>query len=104
MKQKGRAMPASEETSGRRRAANSAPTGRSSIDKTTSKTLAEQIYDWLHQEITQLSLPPGTPVLEREIAAQFGASRTPVREAVLRLVKENLTCMRSPSFSIRFGG
>lgn len=90
MKQKGRAMPASEETSGRRRAANSAPTGRSSIDKTTSKTLAEQIYDWLHQEITQLSLPPGTPVLEREIAAQFGASRTPVREAVLRLVKENL--------------
>ncbi len=83
-------MSAPPHTPGRRRAANTPPSGSGYFDTAGRKTLADQIYAQLHHDITHLILPPGTPVLEREIAAQFQASRTPVREAVLRLAKEML--------------
>jgi DNA-binding GntR family transcriptional regulator len=35
-------------------------------------------------------LAPGTPVLEKDLTQRFGISRTPVREAVLRLSDERL--------------
>ncbi len=74
----------------RKRAANTAPSGQGQFESGTRQTLADRIYDRLHHDITNLILPPGTPILEREVASAFDASRTPVREAVLRLVKEML--------------
>jgi DNA-binding GntR family transcriptional regulator len=37
-----------------------------------------------------MELVPGTPILEGELTARYGVSRTPVREAVLRLAEERL--------------
>ncbi len=79
-----------ETNSDRRRALNAGPSGRGQFDSGSRQTLADLIYDKLHHDITNLILPPGTPIQEREIAETFNASRTPVREAVLRLSKERL--------------
>lgn len=88
-------MSQQDKSPARRRAANAGPSGlgqfgQGQFDGSARQTLADRIYDKLHHDITNLILPPGTPLLEREIATEFNASRTPVREAVLRLVKEML--------------
>jgi DNA-binding GntR family transcriptional regulator len=46
----------------------------------------EQLRDW----ITLGPLEPGEPILDTEIADLLGMSRTPVREALLRLAQEGL--------------
>lgn len=48
------------------------------------------IYQALRNEIASLQRRPGEPISEKDISAQFGVSRTPVREAVLRLASERL--------------
>jgi GntR family transcriptional regulator, rspAB operon transcriptional repressor len=40
--------------------------------------------------VLSLELPPGAPLSEGEIAQRFGVSRTPVREAIGRLVEDGL--------------
>jgi DNA-binding GntR family transcriptional regulator len=44
----------------------------------------------LRADIIALRLKPGVPLVEKEIAETYGVSRTPVREAVLRLADEGL--------------
>jgi len=53
------------------------------IDK--SKTLAESVADRLAEEIIRRQLTPGTRLDEVSLAARFGVSRSPVRDA-LRLL------------------
>jgi DNA-binding GntR family transcriptional regulator len=53
-------------------------------------TAASQILGRLRQAILALDLPPGTPLSEKELTEQFGVSRTPVREALIRLAEERL--------------
>lgn len=48
------------------------------------------VYDMLRDEILDLSLPPGSPVDEVQLAERFGMSRTPIREALVRLASEGL--------------
>ena len=48
------------------------------------------VYDALRDEILELVLPPGTPIDEVALAERFGMSRTPIREALLRLAGEGL--------------
>ena len=50
----------------------------------------EEIYARLREDIVTLRRPPGTPMSDKTISAEFNISRTPVREAILRLVDENL--------------
>ncbi len=52
--------------------------------------LRERIYDRLRKAILSGDLAPGTPVIEAEMAARLGASRTPLREALRRLEAEGL--------------
>ena len=54
------------------------------------KTIADKAYDELHRDIVSMTLPPGTPISEQQVAAEKGVSRTPVREAILRLTRERL--------------
>ena len=53
-------------------------------------TAADRIYQTLRDEIVRLVRLPGTALRERDVAAERGVSRTPVREAVLRLADERL--------------
>lgn len=48
------------------------------------------IHTTIRQDIIVLRLRPGTRVSENELARRFGTSRTPVREALFRLVDEGL--------------
>jgi DNA-binding GntR family transcriptional regulator len=53
-------------------------------------TAAGTIYAELRDELVSLARRPGDPIVEKQIAAAYGVSRTPVREAVLRLADEGL--------------
>lgn len=48
------------------------------------------VYDLLRDEILDLDLPPGSPIDEVQLAERFGMSRTPIREALVRLSGEGL--------------
>jgi DNA-binding GntR family transcriptional regulator len=52
--------------------------------------LAEEISRRLEDEINGGQLLPGDPLDERELAARFGVSRTPVREAISQLAAQGL--------------
>ncbi len=54
------------------------------------RTQAEQAFDVLENRLVTLDLPPGEPVLEKELAEMIGFGRTPVREAVQRLSAQGL--------------
>lgn len=51
---------------------------------------AAMIHSRLHGEIVSLQRKPGEPLAEKAIAETYGVSRTPVREAILRLATEGL--------------
>lgn len=48
------------------------------------------VYDVLRDEIISLSLPPGSPIDENQLAERFQMSRTPIREALVRLAGDGL--------------
>ena len=50
----------------------------------------EQIHLILREEIIGLRLQPGEAIPEKALCQRFGISRTPVREACLRLSFDNL--------------
>ena len=48
------------------------------------------VYEMLRAEILSLALSPGSPIDEVQLAERFGMSRTPIREALVRLASEGL--------------
>lgn len=55
-----------------------------------SRHAAPQVLDRLRERIVALDLPPGMVLSRAEIAASFGVSQTPVRDALMRLEEEGL--------------
>ena len=53
-------------------------------------TTADAIFERLYSDILALRMPPGMPLQEKKIAEEFNVSRTPVREALLRLSEGGL--------------
>ena len=53
-------------------------------------SLVDQAYDTIRRRILDNAYPPGARALEGELAADLGISRTPVREALIRLQNESL--------------
>ena len=51
---------------------------------------AHLIYRAVREDIVSMRRKPGEPIVERQIALTRGVSRTPVREALLRLADEDL--------------
>src|SRR3954454_8143439 len=51
---------------------------------------ADSVYLTLREAIVDGQLEPGDSLIEWHVARQFGTSRTPVREALLRLEAEGL--------------
>lgn len=60
----------------------------------TPKTRTEALRLQLADEIVSGALEPGTPLDEQELAARFGVSRTPVREAIRQLSASGLVSVR----------
>ncbi|QCO57484.1 GntR family transcriptional regulator (plasmid) [Pseudorhodobacter turbinis] len=50
----------------------------------------KHVYDVLRDEIIDLALEPGSPIDEIQLSERFEMSRTPIREALVRLAGEGL--------------
>lgn len=53
-------------------------------------TLTDRAYEIIEEAIVTLRLPPGTAISENALSEMTGIGRTPIREAIQRLARENL--------------
>jgi DNA-binding GntR family transcriptional regulator len=60
------------------------------LDKQTSKTIIEEVYDGLRAEILDGTLEPESRLRVEELRARFGVSSSTMREALSRLLAEKL--------------
>jgi DNA-binding GntR family transcriptional regulator len=58
--------------------------------KISKNSTSKVIYHNLREEIINLYLEPGTSISEKELSEKYNVSRTPVREALVRLAQEGL--------------
>jgi DNA-binding GntR family transcriptional regulator len=58
--------------------------------RAASTSLVSEAYEQIRRRILDIDWPPGHRALEQEVALALGMSRTPVREALLRLQSEGL--------------
>ncbi len=78
------------------RAARSPSTGRAAEGRVTApRGQSGDIYAALRERICLLRYPPGTLLVETELANDFEVSRTPVRQALQRLENEGLVETRN---------
>jgi DNA-binding GntR family transcriptional regulator len=54
------------------------------------RLLRETVYEQIRADILSLRLAPGAEMREAELAARFEVSKSPVRDALMRLERENL--------------
>lgn len=65
------------------------------FDIQSHKPLREIVYEELKKLILTGKIPPGTRMMEVELAEDMGVSRTPVREAIRKLEKEGLVSIEA---------
>jgi DNA-binding GntR family transcriptional regulator len=58
--------------------------------QTRDRTAATLVYRALRTDIIAMRISPGQPINEKSLAIEHGVSRTPVREALLRLAGDRL--------------
>lgn len=56
----------------------------------SSPLLRESIYEQLRTDILKCRIPPGGDIREAELAERFQVSKSPVRDALMRLEREGL--------------
>lgn len=62
----------------------------SAVDEAGTPPLRERVYAVLRDDVVNGDIGAGTRLTEPKLAARFGISRTPVREALGRLVADGL--------------
>lgn len=60
------------------------------MDEKRTLSIADNVFSAIENQILSGELPKGTLVTELKLCEQFGVSRTPVREALMRLKQEGL--------------
>ena len=55
-----------------------------------SRLLREKVYEQLRADMISCKLAPGTEIREAELALRFAVSKSPVRDALMRLEREGL--------------
>lgn len=61
-----------------------------SMEQKIKGSTRDYSYQLLRNKILHLELEPGTKISEKEIASELNVSRTPVREAFMKLAEEEL--------------
>ncbi len=61
-----------------------------SAPDTGNRLLRETVYAQLRADMISCTLAPGTELREAELAERFGMSKSPVRDALMRLEREGL--------------
>jgi DNA-binding GntR family transcriptional regulator len=56
----------------------------------SGRLLRETVYEQLRADMISCKLAPGTEIREAELAARFDMSKSPVRDALMRLEREGL--------------
>lgn len=65
-----------------------------SADSIPRRSLHDELTERLRNLITRGDLAPGEKIPEKELCAQFGVSRTPLREALKVLASEGIVTLR----------
>ncbi|MXP19796.1 FCD domain-containing protein [Gordonia sp. HNM0687] len=63
---------------------------QSSESPTRSRRLVDVAYEQLRDDLISLTIEPGSPLNEKELAERLGTGLTPVRDAIKRLALERL--------------
>ena len=64
------------------------------LPEAPSETMAVKVVNALRDDIVTMSMKPGDVISESDIAARYGVSRQPVREAFIRLAQQGLLLIR----------
>lgn len=72
----------------------------STLDERPQTRASDRAYATLLSDIQAGTLPPGAVLGEVEQAARLGVSRTPLREAIRRLVADGLVVQQSPRVTV----
>src|SRR4030088_3327024 len=60
------------------------------VETTGFRSQSEEAYLQIRERIVSLDMPPGSVVNESRLRAELNIGRTPIREALQRLARENL--------------
>jgi DNA-binding GntR family transcriptional regulator len=67
-----------------------------------AESIADKVYALLRREIASGAFRPGGRILEKALAARLGISRTPIREALLKLETDGVVvCNSRRSYNVR---
>lgn len=66
----------------------------------TDGNLGEQVFAKVRADILSLALVPGQAISERDLQATYGASRTPIRQALLQLSHAGLVVRTGRSYAV----
>jgi DNA-binding GntR family transcriptional regulator len=67
-----------------------------------AESIADRVYALLRREIAAGTFRPGARIQEKPLASELGISRTPIREALLRLETEGVVvCNSRRSYNVR---
>lgn len=55
------------------------------------------VFEQIRQDILSCELPPGAEIFEQQLARRFGVSKSPVRDALIRLQEQKLVEVRPRS-------
>ncbi len=67
-----------------------------------AESLTDQVYSLLEREIVEGRMKPGERIREKELSQRLGISRTPIREALLKLEMAGIVvCNSRRSYNVR---
>lgn len=64
------------------------------------RSLGDRVLSRIRGDILQLKLAPGEAIAERTLERSYGASRTPIREALARLIREGLIVRTTRGYAV----
>ncbi|MBP0597779.1 GntR family transcriptional regulator [Herbaspirillum sp. LeCh32-8] len=67
-----------------------APSGLVPLTLDRSRHAAPQVFEHLREQIVTVRIAPGTVLQRADLAAQYGLSQTPIRDALIKLGEEGL--------------